>query len=98
MTQERLVALPNISTPSQPVLFDPEVCNGCNNCVEVCQVDVFIPNPEKRKTPLILHPEECWYCGTCAVDCPCPGAIQFNWPLQARGYWKNKKTGKISQL
>jgi len=98
MTQERLVALPNISTPSQPVLFDPEVCNGCNTCVETCPIDVFIPHPRVGSPPIILHPEECWYCGCCAVDCPHPGAIHFNWPLELRGYWKNKTTGEVHQL
>jgi hypothetical protein len=31
-------------------------------------------------------------------DCHRPGAITFNWPLQQRGYWKNKSTGKVSRV
>jgi NAD-dependent dihydropyrimidine dehydrogenase PreA subunit len=88
-------AVPNVATPGRPAIFNPEICNGCNTCVEHCPMDVFIPNPESGKCPIILHPEECWYCGTCVNDCPCPGAIQFNWPLQQRGYWKRKETGQI---
>jgi NAD-dependent dihydropyrimidine dehydrogenase PreA subunit len=98
VSQEKIFALPNITTPSQPVLFNPEICTGCNNCVETCQIDVYIPNPQVGKPPIILHPEECWYCGCCVNDCPTPGAIQFNWPLELRGYWKNKKTGEVHQI
>ncbi len=97
MTQEKVYALNNITSPSRPVIYNPDVCTGCNHCVEVCQVDVFIPNPEKGSPPIILHPDECWYCGCCVNDCPTPGAIQFNWPLQQRGYWKRKDTGERFQ-
>jgi NAD-dependent dihydropyrimidine dehydrogenase PreA subunit len=98
VSEEKVFAIPNISTPNTPVLFNEEICNGCNICVETCQIDVYIPHPQAGKPPIILHPEECWYCGCCANDCPCPGAIQFNFPLPLRGYWKNKGTGKVSQL
>jgi NAD-dependent dihydropyrimidine dehydrogenase PreA subunit len=97
MAKEKTFAIPNVAGPSRPVIFNPEKCNGCNHCVEVCQVDVYIPNPQKGKQPIILHPEECWYCGCCVNDCHRPGAIAFNWPLQQRAYWKNKKTGKVHQ-
>ena len=93
---KKTYALPNITTPSTPVIHDPSKCTGCNHCVEVCQVDVFLPNPEKGKTPIILHPDECWYCGCCANDCPTQ-AISFNWPIQQRGYWRDKATGKVSR-
>ncbi len=98
MSQKKLMALPNISTPSSPVVFNPEICNGCNTCVDVCQIDVFMPNPEPGKPPIILHPDECWYGGCCVNDCPRPGAIMFKWPLELRGYWKNKATGEIGQI
>jgi NAD-dependent dihydropyrimidine dehydrogenase PreA subunit len=95
MAQKKINALPNITTPNTPVIFNPEICNGCNQCVEVCQIDVFIPNPVKGEPPIILHPDECWYGGCCVNECPCPGAISFNWPLQQRGSWKDKVTGKV---
>jgi NAD-dependent dihydropyrimidine dehydrogenase PreA subunit len=95
MAQRKIYALPNIITPNTPVIFNPDICDGCNLCVEVCQVDVYIPNPEKGKPPIILHPDECWYGGCCVNDCPRPGAITFNWPVQQRAYWKDKATGKV---
>ena len=97
MSQKKVYALNNITSPSRQVIFNSAKCVGCNNCVEICQVDVFIPNPEKGSPPIILHPDECWYCGCCVNDCPTPGAIEFNWPLQQRGYWKRKNTGERFQ-
>jgi NAD-dependent dihydropyrimidine dehydrogenase PreA subunit len=94
MSRKETYALPNIISPSSPVIFDLDLCTACNNCVEVCQVDVFIPNPEEDNPPVVLHPDECWYCGCCATDCPSQ-AITFNWPVQQRAYWKDKATGKI---
>jgi NAD-dependent dihydropyrimidine dehydrogenase PreA subunit len=95
VAKNKVFALPNVITPSHPVNFNPDVCNGCNRCVEVCPIDVYIPNREKGKPPLILHADECWYCGTCVNECPTSGAIKFNFPLQQRGYWKRKNTGEI---
>ena len=56
---------PNIVTPSNPVVFNEEVCKGCNNCVETCVMDILAANPEKGKPPIILYPDECWYDGLC---------------------------------
>ncbi|UCC16590.1 MAG: ferredoxin family protein [Dehalococcoidales bacterium] len=97
MGEEKVYALPNVITPSKPVNFT-EQCTGCNRCVEVCPIDVYIPNKEKGKPPVILHPDECWYCGTCVNECPVSGAVKFNWPLQQRGYWKRKATGEIFRV
>jgi NAD-dependent dihydropyrimidine dehydrogenase PreA subunit len=97
MPRKEVYALPNIITPANPVIYNPDHCIGCNNCVNVCQADVLIPNPEKGQPPVILHPDECWYCGCCVNDCPTPGAITFNWPLQQRAYWQDKATRKVER-
>ena len=98
MPEKNAFAIPNIQTPSTPVKFDPNICIGCNSCVETCPLDVFIPNPKKGSTPIILHTEECWYCGCCVDDCPNPGAITFNYPLALKPRWRNKETGEVGQL
>lgn len=90
-----IYALPNEPTPTRPVLFNADICNGCNVCVEICVQDVFIPNPEKDKPPIILYPDECWYGGCCVEMCPKPGAIKFNIPLMWRTPWKDKETGEL---
>jgi NAD-dependent dihydropyrimidine dehydrogenase PreA subunit len=91
---DKVYALPNIPTPNRPVIIDPSICNGCNDCVEVCPIDVFIPAAERGDAPIILHPEECWYCGCCVNQCALNGAIKINWPIQQRGYWKRAATGQ----
>ena len=92
MNKEKVYACPNQNTPNTPVIFDSNICNGCNICVDICQVDILIPNPEKKKPPIILFPEECWYEGSCVNHCPRPGAIKFNHPLTQRVRWKRKDT------
>ena len=94
MTQKKVYAFPNRCTPTNPVVFDPDICNGCNICVEVCQVDLLIPNPQKGKPPIVLYPEECWYGGCCVAMCPKPGAITLNHALPQRVRWKRKGTGE----
>ena len=68
--QDDIRMFPNIVTPNNPVVFDENVCSGCNNCVEMCVMDILMPNPEKGKPPIILYPDECWYCGLCQSICP----------------------------
>ena len=94
MAQEEVYAIPNIPTPNRPVTFNPALCNGCNTCIDICQMDVFIPDPEAGKPPIILFPEECWYGGCCVAHCPTPGAIKLNHPLMRRVRWKRKETGE----
>jgi NAD-dependent dihydropyrimidine dehydrogenase PreA subunit len=91
--QPAVFITPNRSTPGRPVVLDPALCDGCNRCVTVCLEDVLIINPTKGAPPIVLHPEECWYCGPCVDDCPVPGAIRLNHPLQQRVRWKRKSGG-----
>jgi len=97
MSEQNIFAIPNVQTPSMPVKIDAQTCVGCNKCVELCPIDVFIPNPQNGSPPIILHADECWYCGCCACDCP-TGAMKFNWPLPLKPRWRNKETGTVSQL
>jgi len=75
---------------SNPITFNPEICSGCNKCIEICQVDIFIPNPEKNKPPIVVYPGECWYCGCCVMECPKLGAMKLNPLLMNRVRWKRK--------
>ena len=64
--------VPNPPTPNRAIAFDPGVCSGCNQCVEICRSDVLMPNPEGQP-PIVLYPDECWYCGTCVLECASRG-------------------------
>jgi NAD-dependent dihydropyrimidine dehydrogenase PreA subunit len=92
--------VPNPPTPNRAIDFDPEICNGCNQCVEICRSDVLMPNPEKKKPPIVLYPDECWYCGTCVLECKRPGAITMLHPLNQSisVIWKRKATGESFRL
>ena len=81
-----------------PLTFDTDLCNGCNQCVEICQVDILIPNHEKGKAPIVLYPGECWYGGCCVAICPCPGAIRLNSLPANRVHWKRNTTGEDFRL
>ena len=49
--------------------IDPELCNGCGICVQICPMDV-IKLDEKGKKAIIKYPEDCMICEICAIDCP----------------------------
>ncbi|MBQ6322556.1 MAG: 4Fe-4S dicluster domain-containing protein [Lachnospiraceae bacterium] len=70
----------------RPITYDPQICIGCNNCVQICQCDILFPSPVKGEHPLVMYPGECYYCGACVMVCPRPGAIRLTHPLmnQAR--------------
>jgi len=89
MMKKKVYAIPEPGI-SNPITFNPNICVGCNKCIEVCQVDILIPNPEEDKPPIVLYPGECWYGGCCVAECPKPGAIKLNLLLMNRVHWKRK--------
>lgn len=98
MEKGKIWATPNAVTPNEPLVFDPDRCNGCNRCLEVCLMDILIPNPVKGKPPILLYPDECWYDGSCILACPRQGAIQLNHPLTQRARFKRKDTGEFFRV
>lgn len=66
---------------ANPIIYDADICTGCNRCVEVCQVDLLFPSPERGGTPIVMYPGECYYCGCCVMECPQKGAIRLRHPL-----------------
>ena len=52
-TIKKIFMVPNPFTPGKVLKTDPEICNGCNFCVEQCRSDVMMPNPTKGKAPII---------------------------------------------
>ncbi|MDP4222750.1 MAG: ferredoxin family protein [Bacteroidota bacterium] len=77
---------------ANPIVIYAAKCTGCNRCVNICQVDLFLPNDVKGGPPLVMYPGECWYCGCCVVECPEEGAIELRHPLMNRVYWVEKES------
>ena len=67
-----------------PLIFDDDICVGCNACCNICQCDIMLPNPEKGKHPIVAYPGECYYCGACVMVCPNKGAISIQHPVMNR--------------
>ena len=74
--------------PAQPIRFDPEKCNGCNRCLEVCMIDVMLPG-KPGEPPIVAFPDECWYFGCCVMECPA-GAITLHHTLMNQTRWVEK--------
>lgn len=72
-----------IRSPFSSVEINEDICSGCNRCVDICLMDVFVANPSKGKAPLVKYPDECWFEGCCLEACPLykKGAIRLNIPL-----------------
>jgi len=49
--------------------IDPELCNGCGICVNICPMDVLRMDEEAKKA-VIQYPEDCMLCEFCVLDCP----------------------------
>lgn len=81
-----------------PVTIFPETCTGCNRCVNVCPVDLFLPSPERGGAPLVVFPGECWFEGSCVDICPEPGAIVLNRPFVSRVNWKVKGESCVNSM
>ncbi len=88
---------PNPIMPSASILFDPDICVGCNTCVNHCRCDVLMPNPEKGKPPIVAYPDECWFCGCCAEACRLK-AIRMVHPMNQRAVWRRKETGQLYRV
>ena len=54
--------------------FDPEKCNGCRKCTEVCPHAVFEMRDRKAA---IVDRDRCMECGACALNCE-SGALTVN--------------------
>lgn len=85
-------------THTPPIVFDLDLCIGCNVCVDICQVDIMVPNPEEGAPPVVLYPEECWYDGSCVSACPISGAITLNSMAAKRVHFRRKATGEDSYV
>lgn len=48
--------------------MDLNKCIGCENCVNICPMDVFYFDEQAHKS-VMVYPENCQSCGQCLVNC-----------------------------
>ena len=48
------------------LVYNPELCNGCGLCVDVCPHAVFEMNGRKAQ---LVRPQACMECGACQLNC-----------------------------
>ena len=48
------------------LVYNPELCNGCGLCVDVCPHAVFEMDGRKA---VLARPTECMECGACQLNC-----------------------------
>lgn len=51
------------------IRIDLNKCIGCENCTEVCPMDVFYFDHQAHKS-VLAYPENCQSCGQCYLACP----------------------------
>ena len=50
------------------VRIDLNLCIGCENCVNICPMDVFYFDEAAHKS-VLAYPENCQSCGQCYLNC-----------------------------
>ena len=80
-----------VSVTRRPTFVDPQQCNNCGSCEEVCPVEVssefggglekrkaiYLPFPQAIPRSYVIDPGACTRCGECVKVCT-PGAIDLD--------------------
>ena len=77
------LAMRSTITYGVPVMFraeyvskvNPDLCNGCRACMQVCQFGAIGYSGGQKKA--IIDPRQCYGCGICRSVCP-PNAISLD--------------------
>jgi MinD superfamily P-loop ATPase len=65
-------------------VVDPQVCQGCGVCREVCRFDAILPAEREQGVAYRVDPIACEGCAACAFECP-ERAISLE--PQPAGHW-----------
>ena len=90
--------VPHLPRDQRPrPLVDPEGCNGCKLCVDICSVDALkIVGPQYRGVAVLAEPLACVACGDCVPIC-IKGAITMG-PLDLRTYDAGEQSTRLREF
>jgi NAD-dependent dihydropyrimidine dehydrogenase PreA subunit len=97
MENNQAFIVPNPTGPTEAVTIDPDLCIGCNACVNICRMQTILPNPEYGKPPVVVYPDECWYCACCVEVCR-TGALTMHLPINQRIFFKRKESNEVFRI
>jgi MinD superfamily P-loop ATPase len=69
----KVISRKSVSIPVPEV--DPDKCNYCGKCAEVCAYNAIAVVPSKKGGKVLIFPELCHGCGACTYLCP-QGALR----------------------
>jgi len=60
-------SLPIMAGSEYLARVEPELCNGCRNCISACQFGAI--NFSLARVKVAIEPQFCYGCGVCRVHC-----------------------------
>lgn len=74
--------------------IEPEVCQGCGHCLEVCRFGAVRAVEGEEKQIFHIEPLACEGCGVCAWSCP-NGAIAFEPVVNGQWFVSDTRHGTL---
>jgi MinD superfamily P-loop ATPase len=78
---------------SKVAVIDPELCEACGRCQEVCRFDAVLA-PEADGEAFSIDPVACEGCAVCLFQCPAE-AIQMEEPQDGRWFLSDTRFGPL---
>jgi MinD superfamily P-loop ATPase len=78
---------------SKVAVINPELCEACGRCQEVCRFDAVIP-PAEEGEPFSIDPVACEGCAVCSFQCPAE-AIHMEEPQDGLWFLSDTRFGPL---
>jgi MinD superfamily P-loop ATPase len=75
-------------------VIDPEICESCGVCVQVCRYEAISPTTEPSKSHYVVDPIACEGCAACFYQCP-SGAIRLEDPVAGQWFRSDTRFGSL---
>ena len=69
--------------------IDPELCEGCGNCAEVCRFEAVLSPDHNGDSAYSIDPIACEGCASCMCQCPADAIRMIS---QQAGFWYRSET------